>query len=503
MLSFSRAGNVCSAGSSTLPSSRLPTQRALVGKEAAVRNLRHFTNGTNSQLRSCTRSRPAICSGAASQFGFRVHVGPRRLSSQKRSYAEVTEEQTYEAVVVGAGPAGITCVGNLLERKLSPILWVDDNAFTAGRVSRMYREVPSNTKVKTFMDYALGVAPFRRIVSGAPQQSRWGDQDAVVDGKQDKLQTMRALDPEKGCRLGHAADMCLMLTEGLKNTAGVSAREGKVAEATFDGASSSWSVRLQPASASSSQQTVRSKRIVLCTGSSPNNNPLPVEIPSIRNLDLDTALSPTRLSSAISPLGPTTISVIGASHSAILVLMNLYNLASTSKPDLKVRWLTRHPLRYAVFMDGWILRDNTGLKGEAAEWAKANLEPEVYAQSDVSKYIQRIDYEAGKEKAVFLENVPGSDFYVQAIGYNRDPIPNIRLASGPEVMPQYDHEKGTFNYVKKSGDGKVQAIEPLPGLFGAGIAFPERVKDPHGNVELAVGFWKFMKFVKRVSPEWN
>lgn len=423
---------------------------------------------------------------------------------QLRNYAKISEDQPYEAVVVGAGPAGITCVGNLLERKLSPILWVDEAAFNGGRVNRMYREVPSNTKVKTFMDYALGVAPFRRIVSGIPQQSRWGDEGAVVDEKNDKLQTMRSLDPEKGCRLGHAADMCLMLTEGLKQTAGVTAQEGKVAEATFDEGSSQWSVRLQPGGSSSpAPRTVQTKRIVLCTGSSPNNNPLPVGIPNIQNLDLDTALSPTRLSSALSPLGPTTISVIGASHSAILVLMNLYNLASTTKLDLKVRWLTRHPLRYAVFMDGWILRDNTGLKGEAAEWAKANLEPEVYEQSDVSNCIQRIDYKAGLEKDVFLTNIPGSDFYVQAIGYNRDPIPVVKTSSGKEVIPQFDHEKGTFNYVKESEDGKIQSIEPLPGMFGAGIAYPERVKDPHGNVELAVGFWKFMKFVKRVSPEWN
>jgi hypothetical protein len=40
---------------------------------------------------------------------------------------------------------------------------------------------------------------------------------------------------------------------------------------------------------------------------------------------------------------------------------------------------------------------------------------------------------------------------------------------------------------------------PIPGLFGAGIAFPERVVDPHGNEEYAVGFWKFMKFAQNAS----
>lgn len=500
MLSFSRAGNVAFA-EALVPRRVAPRTGTLLADGSPATSRVHRLE-TRRALHASPRAslRPVLPSGYA-HHPTSNHGSPL---AQRRTYAKLSDERPYEAVVVGAGPAGITCVGNLLERHLAPILWVDD-AFNGGRVNRMYREVPSNTKVKTFMDFALGVAPFRRIVSGVPQQSRWGEEDAaVVGGKEDLLQAMRSLDPEKGCRLGHAADMCLMLTEGLRETAGVTAQEGRVAEATFDEGAAHWSVRLQPGSASSSEaRTVQAKRVVLCTGSSPNNDPLPVDIPNLQNLDLDTALSPTRLSSAISPLGPTTISVIGASHSAILVLMNLYGIASTSKPDLKVRWLTRHPLRYAVFMDGWILRDNTGLKGEAAEWAKANLEPDVYPQSDVSKYIQRIDYEAGREKDVFLEGIPGSDFYVQAIGYNRDPIPTIKTSGGGEVVPQFDHERGTFNYVKESADGKVQSIEPLPGLFGAGIAYPERVKDPHGNVEMSVGFWKFMRFVKRVSPEWN
>ena len=45
------------------------------------------------------------------------------------------------AVVVGAGPAGLAVVGNLLERQLGKIAWIDP-CFQAGRVNRQYREVP-------------------------------------------------------------------------------------------------------------------------------------------------------------------------------------------------------------------------------------------------------------------------------------------------------------------------------------------------------------------------
>ena len=428
---------------------------------------------------------------------------------QRRAFMSGPSIQ-YDAVVVGAGPAGITCIGNMLEKQLSNILWVDDS-FNGGRINRMYREVPSNTKVKLFTEFATDLAPFRRIVNGAPSRSRWDEPSASdsADGNgiKDKLQHLRQLDPDKGCELSHAADMCLTLTEGLKNTSGIVAQEGRVVEAALNENPSShpsqrWTVRLKTSS-STGTSTVQSRRLIFCTGASPNNDPLPIHIPNIQSLDLDTALSPSRVAQALAPLGPTTIAVIGASHSAILVLMNLYKLAASSKPDLRVRWLTRHPLRYAVEMDGWILRDNTGLKGEAAKFAEQNLEPEALARSDVGRYITRVDYEKGDEEGTFEETLPGCNFYVQAIGYNADPLPTLKTSRGKEITPYFDHQKGSFNYVRESDDGTIGDLVKVPGMYGAGIAWPERVVDPHGNVEMAVGFKKFMKFVRRVSPSWD
>ncbi|KAK4950446.1 hypothetical protein LTR10_011428 [Elasticomyces elasticus] len=414
----------------------------------------------------------------------------------------------YEAVVVGAGPAGVTCVGNLLERKVAPILWVDDG-FDGGRMNRKYREVPSNTKVSLFINFATAVAPFRKIVSGTPSRSRWeepseSDGVPVSSDKPDKLQVLRNMDQEKGCELSHAADIILMLTEGLKRTPGVITQKGRVTHGDLDDATEKWTVGIQTENSSETDiTTAQAKRLILCTGSSPTDTPLPGNVVNIPHLDLDTTLSPTYLKEKLTPLGPTTVSVIGASHSAILVLRNLYNLARTEKPDLKIRWLTRHALRYAEYMDGWILRDNTGLKGEAAVWARDNLEPESFKSSDVSKYIDAISYEKGLEREMFEQHLPGSDFVIQAIGYTRDPIPMLKTSAGKDITPYFEHEKGTFKYVQESDCGTIGDLVPLPHVYGAGIAFPERVTDPKGNVELAVGFGKFLKFIKRVSPEWN
>jgi len=45
--------------------------------------------------------------------------------------------------------------------------------------------------------------------------------------------------------------------------------------------------------------------------------------------------------------------------------------------------------------------------------------------------------------------------------------------------------------------------EEVRGLYGAGIAWPNKVTDPEGNVEFAVGLAKFMAFLKKVVPEWK
>lgn len=431
-------------------------------------------------------------------------IGSMRAVRHATTTSNTTD--SYEAVVIGGGPAGITVVGNLLEQKVEPILWVD-NAFNGGRVNRCYREVPSNTKVALFIEYATALAPFRKIVSNTPSRSRWeepSESDGVaVSGKPDKLQALRSMDPVKSCQLSHAADMLLMLTEGLSKTPGVIAKKVQVTDATLDEASKQWTVNLASTIPSESDSTpISAKRLIMCTGSSPNNSSLPVTIPSLHVLDLDCALSPTLLSKTLSPLGPTSVAVIGASHSAILVLMNLYNLARTSKPDLRITWLTRHKLRYAEQRDGWILRDNTGLKGEAAEWARQNLEPDTMPNSDVAKYITKVAYESGAEKETYEQHLPGTDFYVQAIGYSRDPIPALKTSEGRAIEPVFDHENGHFEYAAGTNGGSEGKLQKLPGLYGAGIAWPARVVDPEGNVEYAVGFFKFMKHIKKVIGTW-
>ncbi|KAI8193905.1 hypothetical protein KHU50_012190 [Colletotrichum sp. SAR 10_65] len=219
---------------------------------------------------------------------------------------------------------------------------------------------------------------------------------------------------------------------------------------------------------------------------------------------LNAALRPSSLGWRIP--SDATVAVVGSSHSAVLVLMNLYNLATTSHPNLRIKWFTRHnELRYAEYKDGWILYDNTGLKGQAAVWARNNLEERLFGKSSVKKFITKVLTPPEEEQAVYASEIPGCTHLIQAIGFQRNPLPDLGVVekAGAETQPlsvYHDASNGRFSAqpVEASDKGRTY----IPGLFGAGIAFPERVVDPAGNVEDAVGFWKFMTFLKKSVPNW-
>ncbi|RAL07435.1 uncharacterized protein BO97DRAFT_356465 [Aspergillus homomorphus CBS 101889] len=390
----------------------------------------------------------------------------------------MAQPQRCAAVVVGAGPAGLAVVGSLLEKQLGgKVAWVDPY-FQGGRVNRNYREVPSNTKVSFFQAYATAVQPFRTVITNTRMPN--------------PFTTMAKLDQDKTCHLHHAADVVRALTDGVTKMDGVLACRGTVTAANLSEQTSSWTVRIKFQD-SHDEIDVVTPRLVLCTGSSPTEVPIPVSGHHIERLGLDVVLKPSELVSHLPYDKPTNIAVVGASHSAILALLNLLDLARSSHPEIRIKWFTRHPLRYAEFMDGWILRDNTGLKGLAADFARQQLEDDKLPHSEAGRFITKVDCGGGQESAQYQRVLPSCSYIVQAVGFTRDPLPELSVNGRPLEL-DFDSASGGFY----DANGRI-----VRGLYGAGIAFPERVIDPHGNVEHAVGFFKFMKYVKRVTPLWT
>jgi len=283
------------------------------------------------------------------------------------------------------------------------------------------------------------------------------------------------MDQTKGCCLGYAADLVLFLTNEIHAQKTVSTHTGYVNKIEqIEG--QIWSTYVEN-SPNSDQQTrgqthLTFKKAVLANGSAPVR---PLN-PTLPELDLDLALTPSLLKEYITQNQVTSMAVVGSSHSAILALKNM-----TDCPQIeKVIHFYRSQLRFAVYQEGWILYDNTGLKGIAADWAR-----EQYPS--ISKILKvKLSGDPIEEVDTYAKYHDIRMKTVYAVGFSRNNVPSV-FVRGEQVELKFNSLNGQFN---------------MPGIYGCGIAYPEQVTDPAGNVEFAVGFFKFMKFVKRVCSEW-
>ncbi|KAH9449777.1 hypothetical protein MJO29_010604 [Puccinia striiformis f. sp. tritici] len=382
------------------------------------------------------------------------------------------EEEAYEFVVVGAGPAGLTAVATLIDNGVTRIAWVDDS-FVGGRLGEKYREIPSNTKIRLFLDYVAASSTLTKLV-----------QEETTDIPINPYTTLKELDQDRGNRLSYAADLMVLLTRRITSTHCkiIDRFQGRVKSLELVNGVD-WMVKMDEMDSNGLDQLkiLKTKKAIFATGSEPIQPKEIIDIPSI--IDLEIALSPSQLEVVLQDidLNNQSIAVVGSSHSAFLVMRNLITLST----HLKVVHLFRNPeLKFAQQKEGWILYDNTGLKGEIAGWAK-NEYPILTVNND-QRRISRIQINNSLSHD-HDHHLKDCCRVIYAIGYQSNPTPRVMI-DGIEQKLNFDNSTGRFN--------------GLPGLFGCGIAFPQRVVDPAGNVELAVGIFKFMKFLKLVIPSW-
>ncbi|RKF60595.1 hypothetical protein GcC1_164013, partial [Golovinomyces cichoracearum] len=195
-----------------------------------------------------------------------------------------------------------------------------------------------------------------------------------------------------------------MLTKGLDKSRGVHKKLGTVSSASWSD-HSKWTITIQSSTpCDNTTAKISSNILIMCTGSRPKVGSLPVS--HLKDIGLDPALKPSSLSATLFRDSKITVAVVGASHSAILVLQNLYNLACSTHPFIRIKWFTRHPPRYAEQREGWTLHENTGLKGGVATWARENLEAGKFELSNVSKYLEKVECSRENEDKIYKEHLP-------------------------------------------------------------------------------------------------
>jgi cation diffusion facilitator CzcD-associated flavoprotein CzcO len=333
--------------------------------------------------------------------------------------------------VIGAGPAGIAAVGKLIDQGIAPeqIAWIDP-AFGAGDLGAKWRPVSSNTQVRMFMDYLNGAAAFD--FSAAPPMP------------------LREVNPEETCALALVAEPLVWITQHLRKRV-----------QTFETIATALTLEHRQWRIQTEHVDLTSRSVILAVGAVPKK----LCYPQLNEISLEVALDPEKL--AGEELDDATVAVFGSSHSSMIALPHLLR-----HPVKKVVNFYRSPLRYAVYLDNWILFDDSGLKGRAADWARENIDgthPDRLERCLVSS-------------PDFEETLAACDRVVYTVGFERRTLPETKQWGQLEYNPN---------------DGIL-----APGLFGLGIAFPARAVDRYGNVEYRVGLKKFMDRLDAMLPVW-
>ncbi|ODN43392.1 FAD-dependent oxidoreductase [Piscirickettsia litoralis] len=339
--------------------------------------------------------------------------------------------QTSAWAVIGAGPAGIAAIAKLLDSGISAseILWLDPE-FAAGDFGTKWQEVSGNTRVKFFTSFLESSPSF----GYEKNKSKFA---------------LSQMDPEETCLLKDLAGPLCSITQDLREQ--VQSVCALVSELSLAGGV--WQLKTNAG-------LFQSKQVILATGATPKS----LTHEGIAEISLENALHPEKLLKSCQK--DDRIAVFGSSHSGILIVKALCELGVK-----KVVNVYQSPLCFAVPMEDWILFDNTGLKGVAAQWAREHINGKlpdnlvrVHADSeDLANELNRCN------KAVY------------AIGFK---------TRGPKVI-------GCESLVHNPCNGII-----APGLFGLGIGFPERIQDPYGHQEANVGVLKFMNTITKLMPLW-
>lgn len=350
------------------------------------------------------------------------------------------QKEPFQWAIIGAGPAGISVVGLLLDAGVpeNTITWVDPK-FTVGRLGEHYAHVPGNTRACYFVEFIKCCKTFQNVQSKS-------------------LATLFAADPDKEYTLQIIVDPLQDITDYLRTH--VTSIQASLQSLDFD--NNLWHIGAH-------DQIIAAHNVVLATGSHPRTPDYSAHTSSDTTIiPLDVALDKSLLAQETQP--QDAIAVVGSAHSAILILKHLSEI-----PVKRIINFYNKPLQYAIpNPNGIMYETENGLKGETARWAQEVLEKKMPANM-----IRIFNTPEALQAWLTVCNK-----IIYALGFERNELPPLNGDS--TLYNAYDSSSGII----------------APHLFGIGIAFPETVYDCHGTPFPGIGVNDFIEYAQRVLPLW-
>jgi hypothetical protein len=418
-------------------------------------------------------------------------------------------QQAPRALIVGGGPAGFVAAGALLHRRLR-VTWIDP-AFRAGRLPNL-GVCPSNTKLDLLVPHAKRLVPQAAALLASPGPARDAFDALAADAYQ-----LAAVEADVSARGWVNIKSCARLFEAMSDALiesepHLTARRGHVRSLTrLSGGV--WRVawangaRCGRDAAASAEHTEAAEHVVLATGGVPAPAPAAFDAEVSRAFDgapprqvpWSAALHPAELERLVGR--DESVGVVGAGHTGVVVAQQLHDVLRARRVCL----FAKEPVQLACFdaatgrYGAWGFK---GLKGLSASWAArqglVNRAPHNGPMASVAdgRYSERLELHAATPAAV---RAARPDVLIYCVGFNRGPLPAIRLQEGDETSVEVELAEGrpsglgdqlpSGQLVGRPARPGARA-SPLPGLHGVGVGFAA-AEESSGSAYPKVGFLQF------------